>query len=212
MPLKKILREKQVIEEYVSAAICNACGREGKIEGLGGNLPRWPEGFHTWDFSGGWGDSFPGDGERFQIVVCEECLRAWVGTFKHPDVTVGHAMGWAHAPLPVRHSETMEDLQVLHGWVLAPDAILTAGLDWDEEFAKIDDDVPLENSVWEHFKGKRYLVHGIVFMLGTAEPMVMYQGLYGDSDTWVRPLEMWADQIDRPGYSGPRFRVVQQGG
>jgi hypothetical protein len=211
MPLKHAIREQTIIQEYVTAAVCNVCGREEPVEGAGKAVPQWPPGFHVWDFEGGWGDEFPGDLEKFRIVVCEECLRKWVGTFKHPDVLAGHRMGWSQTPHPVRDSETLEDLHVLHGWAMAPDAILTAGSEWDEEFAKIDGEVPPSGSVWEHFKGNRYLVHEIVFRLGTAEPMVMYQGLYGDSDTWVRPLAMWADQIDRPGYSGPRFQHVRGG-
>ena len=51
-------------------------------------------------------------------------------------------------------------------------------------------------------------------MLGTAshsetlEPMVVYRALYGEGGLWVRPAAMWEEQVDREGYSGPRFTFI----
>lgn len=47
-------------------------------------------------------------------------------------------------------------------------------------------------------------------MVGTAthseseEPFVVYSR-EGDERLWVRPAAMWAEHVDRDGYSGPRF-------
>ncbi len=47
-------------------------------------------------------------------------------------------------------------------------------------------------------------------MVGTAtnseseEPFVVYSK-EGDERLWVRPAGMWTEQVERDGYSGPRF-------
>lgn len=35
--------------------------------------------------------------------------------------------------------------------------------------------------------------------------MVVYRALYGEGGLWVRPASMWAERVERDGYSGPRF-------
>ena len=35
--------------------------------------------------------------------------------------------------------------------------------------------------------------------------MVVYQALYGQRGMWVRPADMWLEQVEREDYSGPRF-------
>ena len=36
------------------------------------------------------------------------------------------------------------------------------------------------------------------------EPFVVYSR-EGDERLWVRPASMWAEHVERDGYSGPRF-------
>ena len=43
----------------------------------------------------------------------------------------------------------------------------------------------------------------------TLEEMVVYQALYGEQGIWVRPASMWNEHIERDGYSGPRFYMVE---
>ena len=43
----------------------------------------------------------------------------------------------------------------------------------------------------------------------TLEEMVVYRALYGDGGLWVRPAAMWAEQVERDGYHGPRFLPVE---
>ena len=61
---------------------------------------------------------------------------------------------------------------------------------------------------YRHFKGKEYQVIGVASHSETLEPMVVYRALYGEGGLWVRPAAMWSEQVDREGYSGPRFMYI----
>ncbi len=61
---------------------------------------------------------------------------------------------------------------------------------------------------YRHFKGKEYEVLGVASHSETLEPMVVYRALYGEGGLWVRPAAMWAEQVDREEYSGPRFVYI----
>ncbi|NBI10193.1 DUF1653 domain-containing protein [Colidextribacter sp. OB.20] len=64
---------------------------------------------------------------------------------------------------------------------------------------------------YRHFKGREYEVIGTAFHSETLEPMVVYRALYGEGGLWVRPAAMWNEQVDREGYSGPRFIYTGEG-
>ena len=61
---------------------------------------------------------------------------------------------------------------------------------------------------YRHFKGNEYQVIGMAQHSETLEPMVVYRALYGAGGLWVRPASMWAEHIERDGYSGPRFIYI----
>jgi len=61
---------------------------------------------------------------------------------------------------------------------------------------------------YRHFKGFDYEVVDIVYHSETQEPLVLYRALYGDKELWVRPLEMFFEQVDREGKLQPRFSYV----
>ena len=63
----------------------------------------------------------------------------------------------------------------------------------------------IKTGMWRHFKGNLYRVHGIALHSETGEEMVVYQALYCQRGLWVRPASMWLEQVERDGYSGPRF-------
>ena len=63
---------------------------------------------------------------------------------------------------------------------------------------------------YRHFKGREYEVIGTAFHSETLEPMVVYRALYGERGLWVRPAAMWTQQVDREGYSGPRFIYMEE--
>ena len=66
----------------------------------------------------------------------------------------------------------------------------------------------LKPGKYRHFKGNEYEVIGIASHSETLEPMVVYRALYGDRGLWVRPAQMWHEQIDKNGYQGPRFIYI----
>ena len=68
----------------------------------------------------------------------------------------------------------------------------------------------LKPGIYRHFKGNLYELIGIAQHSETLEPMVVYRALYGQQGLWVRPAAMWEEQVDRDGYSGPRFTFVKK--
>ena len=61
---------------------------------------------------------------------------------------------------------------------------------------------------YRHFKGNEYRLLYVAKHSETLEPMAVYQALYGEGGIWVRPAAMWNEQVDRDGYSGPRFAYI----
>lgn len=61
---------------------------------------------------------------------------------------------------------------------------------------------------YRHFKGGEYRVLSIAKHSETLAPMVVYQALYGEGGTWVRPAELWFEWVERDGYQGPRFVYI----
>ena len=61
---------------------------------------------------------------------------------------------------------------------------------------------------YRHSKGREYRVLCTARHSETLEPMVVYQALYGERGVWVRPAAMWGEQVEREGYSGPRFTYL----
>ncbi len=64
--------------------------------------------------------------------------------------------------------------------------------------------------VYRHFKGNRYRVLFTARHSETGEKLVVYQALYGERGLWARPASMWQEQVERDGYSGPRFTFVEE--
>lgn len=67
----------------------------------------------------------------------------------------------------------------------------------------------LPHGIYQHYKGQKYQVFGIVRHSETQEELVMYQCLYGDYSFWVRPLEMFQSYVTLDqGESVPRFKHI----
>lgn len=73
----------------------------------------------------------------------------------------------------------------------------------------------IEPGVYRHFKGNRYEVIGIARHSETDEPMVVYRPLYGKGGLWVRPLQMFAGEVDHEKYPDVeqhwRFERIDEG-
>jgi len=54
---------------------------------------------------------------------------------------------------------------------------------------------PMAGEVYRHSKGKMYKVQGIAVHFETGEAMVIYQELYGDNITYVRPYESFIENF-----------------
>lgn len=61
---------------------------------------------------------------------------------------------------------------------------------------------------YRHFKGKEYLVMHIAKDSETLQEMVVYQALYGEYGIWVRPLEMFLEQVEVDGKKVYRFEEI----
>ena len=62
---------------------------------------------------------------------------------------------------------------------------------------------------YEHYKGKQYEVIGIAKHSETLEELVVYRAMHGNHDLWVRPLEMFLEEVKIDGKKIPRFKFIE---
>jgi hypothetical protein len=64
--------------------------------------------------------------------------------------------------------------------------------------------------VYQHYKGKRYKVHGLVRHSESLEMLVLYEALYENElgKLWVRPEKMFLETIEVEGKQVRRFKVL----
>ena len=58
---------------------------------------------------------------------------------------------------------------------------------------------------YRHFKGREYEVIGIAHHSEDESPLVVYRKLYDDRSLWVRPADMWNEEVVRDGRTYTRF-------
>lgn len=51
--------------------------------------------------------------------------------------------------------------------------------------------------IYKHYKGDYYIVEDVATNSETLEKMVVYRGLYEDSPCWVRPMDMFLDEVNK---------------
>lgn len=68
------------------------------------------------------------------------------------------------------------------------------------------------NGLYEHYKGKRYRVRGLARHSETLKEVVIYECLYENDlgKMWVRPLEMFMEDVVIDGKTMPRFRCLEK--
>jgi len=70
----------------------------------------------------------------------------------------------------------------------------------------------IKKGIYKHFKGNEYEVLDIALHSETQKEFVVYRALYGENKLWIRPVEMFLEEVDKPeiGYRGPRFTYVRE--
>jgi hypothetical protein len=70
----------------------------------------------------------------------------------------------------------------------------------------------IKHRKYRHYKGNLYQIIGFAKHSETYEDMVIYKPLYGEGETWVRPLSMWENPIEVDGKIVKRFEYIEEKG
>jgi hypothetical protein len=62
---------------------------------------------------------------------------------------------------------------------------------------------------YRHYKGAEYQVIDVAIHSETEELLVVYRPLYGEGKLWVRPLDMFKEQIQVNGETVVRFAYIE---
>lgn len=65
------------------------------------------------------------------------------------------------------------------------------------------------NGIYRHYKDKYYIVLDIATDSETLKEMVVYRALYDDNKLWVRPLDMFLEEVNKNGQKY-RFELVNE--
>ena len=64
--------------------------------------------------------------------------------------------------------------------------------------------------LYRHYKGNLYEVVDTVRHSETLEPLTLYRALYGERGLWVRPADMFMEEVVVNGIQQPRFAKVTE--
>lgn len=62
---------------------------------------------------------------------------------------------------------------------------------------------------YQHYKGNFYQVENIARHSESEQEMVIYRPLYGEQSLWVRPLDMFLENVSINGVTQPRFTFIE---
>ena len=65
-------------------------------------------------------------------------------------------------------------------------------------------------AIYRHYKGNLYKVLGLAKHSETLEELVVYQAQYGEMGLWVRPKEMFLEEIFVNGERVARFELLEE--
>ena len=66
----------------------------------------------------------------------------------------------------------------------------------------------LKPGKYRHYKGNEYELGFVAQNSETLEKMVVYRALYGDKQWWVRPYDMFVENVVVNGKITPRFKYL----
>lgn len=71
----------------------------------------------------------------------------------------------------------------------------------------------VQKGKYKHYKGDHYEVIGVAKYSETLEDLVVYKALYdseefGNNALWVRPKDMFIEDVERKGEIVPRFEYI----
>ncbi|MGB5444414.1 MAG: DUF1653 domain-containing protein [Psychromonas sp.] len=61
---------------------------------------------------------------------------------------------------------------------------------------------------YRHYKGNLYQVEGVATHSESEEKLVVYRPLYGEQSLWVRPLDMFIEEVEVDGKKQARFVFI----
>ena len=56
------------------------------------------------------------------------------------------------------------------------------------------------NGIYKHFKGDYYIVLDVAIHSETKDKYVVYRGLYGENELYIRPIDMFLSEVDHNKY------------
>lgn len=60
--------------------------------------------------------------------------------------------------------------------------------------------IPKEGEIYRHFKGNEYQIVALAEHSEDSSQMVVYKAMYGEGKCYVRPLDMFMEEVDREKY------------
>lgn len=69
--------------------------------------------------------------------------------------------------------------------------------------------VKIAPGLYRHYKGPLYQVYQIATHTETSEKFVVYRSMYGERRCWVRPYEMFIENIEYEGKTVKRFTYTR---
>lgn len=69
-------------------------------------------------------------------------------------------------------------------------------------------EIKVKRGIYEHYKKKYYEVLDVARHSETLEHLVVYRMLADDFSLWVRPIDMFVEQVDINGNKISRFKFI----